>query len=89
MKRGQGRAAALKKKSCRLERGQEGMHRRDEEQRRLKGAERTEKERGEGWGREQRGQREPQTPSCGVKERVEDEEDRNQRRGISGEVGSL
>lgn len=65
------------------------MHRRNGEQRRLTGAERTEKERGEGWGREQRGLSEPETPSCGVKERAVDEEDRNQRGGISGEVGPL
>lgn len=64
------------------------MHGRNEEQRRLKGAERTEKERGKGWGKEQRGLREPEPP-CGVRERVVDDEDRNQRRGISGEVGSL
>lgn len=67
------------------------MHGRIGEQRRLKGAERREKERGEGWGRQQRGLREPEEPPPppGVKERVVDGEDRNQRRGISGEVGSL
>lgn len=57
MKMGRGRAAALKKKGGKAAgwRGQESMHGRNEEQRRLKGAERTEKERGEGWGKEQRG----------------------------------
>lgn len=38
------------------------MHGRIGEQRRLKGAERREKERGEGWGRQQRGLREPEEP---------------------------
>lgn len=79
-----GRVAALKKKekSCRLERGQESMHGRNEEQRRLKGAERMEKERREGWGKEQRGLREPEPPR-GVKERVaEDWKESLERLGL-------
>lgn len=59
-------SGGFKEKSCRLERGQESMQGRNEEHGRLKRAERTGKERGEGWGKEQRGLYEPETPSCGA-----------------------
>lgn len=63
LKGGRGRAAAFKKKGKKLQAGERtGEHGRNEEKRRLKGAERTEEERGEGWGKEQRGLREPEPP---------------------------